>query len=161
MATETPRPRTEEDREIENLSSNFEAVQISMVKDKTGFILKLSVNREDAPEDLLRDPVGQRYLIVAVRLNDQDEPVAGKAQEEGNFAVKYAAMLCADERFQMWLAEQQLIDDISEEAAADWVRNHCGVASRSELRTNADARKSFLALRAEFADHLRGKTPNR
>lgn len=163
MATETSRPTTEreEEREIENLSSKFEAVQISMTKDRNGFVLKLAVNRDDAPEDLLRDPVGQRYLIVAVRLNDQDEPVAGKAQEEGNFAVKAAAMLCVDERFQTWLAEQQLIDDLSEEAAVDWVRGHCGITSRSELKTNAEARKRFLALRQEFADHLRGRMPNR
>jgi len=157
MVTETTRQQTEEEREIESLSSKFEAVQISMTKDRNGFVLKLAVNRDDAPEDLLRDPVGQRYLIVAVRLNDQDEPVAGKAQEEGNFAVKTAAMLCADERFQVWLAEQQLVDEISEESAADWVRTHCGVTSRSELRTNATARRLFLALRAEFADYLRGK----
>jgi hypothetical protein len=148
-------PKSEEEQEIESLSSQFEAVQISMTKDRTGFILKLSVNREDAPEDLLRDPVGQRYLIVAVRLNDQDEPVAGKAQEEGNFAVKTAAMLCADSRFQEWLAQQGLIDDLSEQSAAEFVRDHCKIASRSELKHSPDARKRFLALRAEFADHLR------
>jgi hypothetical protein len=148
----------EQQSEIEALSSKFEAVQIAMTKDKHGYILKLAIHPNDIPEDLLRDLVGTRYLIVAVRMNDQGEPIASPSTREGLMAVKIAASLCRDERFQIWLGQQQHIDELSEDAAAVFLRSHCGVKSRSELKVNRQGRDRLLALRDEFADHLRRGT---
>ena len=64
-----------DESDIVKMTSRFEAVQIAMNKDKTGYILKLSIHPNDAPEDLLRDPVGTRYMIVAVRMGDDDQPM--------------------------------------------------------------------------------------
>lgn len=151
-----PQDDTGEDiREIEALSSKFEAVKIAMTQDKNGFVLKLVLHPNDAPEDLLRDPVGTRYLIVAVRMNDQDEPVVAPTAREASAVVKIAGALCRDERFQVWLVREELIDEISEKAASEFIRKHCGVNSRSDLRSNKTARDRFLALRDEFADNLR------
>jgi hypothetical protein len=126
-----------------------------MNKDKTGYILKLSIHPNDAPEDLLRDPVGTRYLIVAVRIGDEGEAVTSPTVRDGIMAVNLAGQLARDSRFQSWLVQQEMTDVISEPAAADAIRTHCGVVSRSDLRTNLAARRRFLALRDEFANDLR------
>ena len=151
-----------DEEEIESITSRrFEAVQIAMTKDKNGFILKLSIHPDDAPEDLLRDPVGTRYVIVAVKLDDEDQPVVPVKMTDGQNAVKMAAMLCADQRFQGWLCQTQLADEMSEDAARNAVRTYCGVKSRADLRVNEMARKRFLELRSGFEENLRsGKVLN-
>jgi hypothetical protein len=73
-------------------------------------------------------------------------------------AVNLAGQLARDSRFQTWLVQQELSDVISEAAAADAIRTHCGVVSRSDLKTNVAARRRFLALRDEFANDLRRGT---
>ena len=148
----------EEEREIEELSSKFEAVKIAMNQDKNGHILKLSVHPNDTPEDMMRDPVGTRYLIVAVRIGDEGEAVASPSVRDGMMAVNLAGALSRDSRFQTWLVQHEMADIISEAAAADAIRTHCGVTSRSKLKNNAEARRRFLALRDEFANDLRRGT---
>lgn len=151
-------PTSDEEREIELLSSKFECIKLAMNQDKTGFILKLSIHPNDAPEDLLRDPVGTRYLIVAVRVGDEGDAIASPTVRDGIMAVNLAGQLARDSRFQMWLVQQELCDVISEPAAADVIRTYSGVASRKELKTNLVARRKFLALRDEFANDLRRGT---
>lgn len=141
--------------EIEALSSKFEAVKVAMTHDKHGYIIKLSIQPDDMPEDMLRDHVGTRYLMVAVRTDGTGEPVASQQTRDGNTAIKIAAALCRDERFQMWLGQLGKIDDLSEEGAAVYIRSYCNVKSRSELKTSSKGRDRLLALRDEFADHLR------
>lgn len=137
------------------ISTKFECVQIAMTKGKEGFVLKLAINPADAPEDMLRDPVGQRYLAVLVRLNDQDEPVASKEKEEGDRAVRLAATLCSDEGFQSWLAETGQIDEMADHAAAVWMRKRLGITSRKELKTDKEARQKLLSVRDEFIQYKR------
>jgi hypothetical protein len=149
---------SEEEDEIAGLASKFEAVKIAMTQDKNGHVLKLSIHPSDTPEDILRDPVGTRYLIVAVRIGDDEQPVASPTSRDGSMAVKMAGALCGDARFQSWLVQIELADVISEPAAAEAVRTHCGVGSRSDLKMNAAARRRFLALRDEFAHALRRGT---
>lgn len=146
---------SDEEREIELLSSKFECIKLAMNQDKTGFILKLSIHPNDAPEDLLRDPVGTRYLMVAVRIGDEGEAVASPSARDGIMAVNLAGQLARDSRFQSWLVQQELSDVISEPAAADVIRTHCGITSRKELKANTTARRKFYALRDEFANDLR------
>ena len=145
----------DEEREIAELSSKFEAVKIAMQQDKHGHILRLSIHPNDTPEDIMRDPVGTRYLVVAVRIGDEGEPIASPSVRDGLMAVKLAGALARDNRFQVWLVQQEMADVISETAAADVIRTHSGVRSRSDLKTDLAARRRFLALRDEFADHLR------
>lgn len=141
--------------EVRDASQNFEAVKIAMTQDKNGHVLKLSIHPQDTPEDLLRDAVGQRYMVVLVRLNDQDEPVKSTSQQEGDTAVSMAAMLAQDEKFQAWLCINGLSDEATEEAAAVGIRSYCGVKSRSELKVNRHAREKFMGLREEFILSLR------
>jgi len=144
------------DDNLEDISSKFECVQIAMNKDKNGYVLKLAVHPSDAPEDLLRDPVGQRYLAVMVRIGDQGQPETSPHTAVGLQAVKVAATICGDVRFQQWMAMAGMIDQPTEEAAVAAVRGYCGIKSRSELKTNSKARDKLFSLRDEFIASLRG-----
>jgi hypothetical protein len=141
--------------DYQDATSKFEAVQLAMNKDKTGYILKLSIHPNDAPEDMLRDPVGTRYMFVAVRIGDEGEAIMSPSIKDGIMAVNVAGALARDTRFQNWCVQQELTDVISEAAAADAIRTYAGVHSRSELKLNSKARRRFLALRDEFANDLR------
>jgi hypothetical protein len=129
-----------------------------MTQDKNGHILKLSIHPNDTPEDVMRDPVGTRYLIVAVRIGDDDTPIPSSSTRETLMVVSMAGQLARDTRFQTWLVQQEMSDVISEPAAADAIRTHCRIASRSDLKKDAKARRRFLALRDEFANDLRRGT---
>jgi hypothetical protein len=145
----------EAEQEIADIASKFEAVKIAMTQDKNGHILKLSVHPNDTPEDLMRDPVGTRYMVVMVRIGDEGEAIASPTVRDGIMAVNLAGALARDSRFQAWLVQQEMADVISEPAAADAIRTHCAITSRSKLKTDAQARRRFLALRDEFANDLR------
>ena len=146
---------TDEEAEIADIASKFEAVKIAMTQDKNGHILKLAIHPNDTPEDLMRDPVGTRYMAVMVRIGDEGEAIASPTVREGIMVVNLAGALARDSRFQGWLVQQEMTDVISEPAAADAIRTHCGITSRSQLKSNVEARRRFLALRDEFANDLR------
>lgn len=143
------------DIDFNGISTKIECVKIALTQDKNGFVLKLALSPADAPEDVLRDPVGQRYLAVLVRLNDNDEPVAAETDREGIQAVKIAGTLCSDNNFQLWLAQKNYVDDMSEDAASAWMRIYLGLKSRAELKINATARRKLMDLRAEFVSDIK------
>jgi len=65
-------------------------------------------------------------------------------------AAQQAALACQREAFQRYVFEQKNGFDMSEVGAISFVRAHCDVESRSELTTNADARKVWGQLYGEF-----------
>ena len=144
--------------EIKDLAINFEAVKIAMTQDKNGLILKLAIHPSDAPQDLVVAPVGTRYMVAAVMLNDQDEPVKGVKKREADSVISIAGALCRNPRFQAWLEDTGLALDNSEKSAVEAVREFCGIKSRSEFSTNENARNKFMVLRDQFeADYKKGK----
>jgi hypothetical protein len=143
--------------EIKDLAINFEAVKIAMNQDKNGLILKLAIHPSDAPQDLVVAPVGTRYMVAAVMLNDQDEPVKGVKKREADTVITIAGALCRNPRFQYWLQSSGVSDTNSEQAAVEAVREFCGIKSRSEFSTNENARNKFMVLREQFeADYKKG-----
>ena len=63
--------------EEENIPSvKFEAVKTSMMQDKNGTNIKLTIHPNDVPQDLHKDWVGSRYMVVMVKLNEDGTPVA-------------------------------------------------------------------------------------
>jgi hypothetical protein len=147
----------EEDTEIADMSQNVECIKIALTQDKNGFILKLALHPNDTPEDLLRDPVGQRYTVVFVRVNDQGQPVASPGADEGIKAVRLAGTLCTDPDFQMWMAQEGYASEPTTEAATEGMRIYLGVVSRRELRTDADARSALARLRDAFVADYRAR----
>lgn len=136
--------------DIREAHTQFEAVKIAMSQSKDGHILKLAIHPNDTPEDIMRDAVGSRYMVVLVRMDDQGQPVASQATEDGIRAVKLAGTLCGDEDFQQWLIEQREADEMSEVAASVALRRLLKVTSRKELKTDREARQRLLAIRDEF-----------
>jgi hypothetical protein len=144
--------------EARDAAVHFEAVKIALNQDKNGLVLKLSIHPSDAPQDLIVAPVGSRYMVAAVMLNDQDEPVRGPNQRQADNAIASAGALSRNPRFQQWMFDNEMAPDVGEDAAVAGIRDFCGILSRAEFSTNENARKKFLELRHNFdQDYKKGK----
>ena len=53
---------------------NFEAVKTSMMQDKNGTNIRLTIHPNDVPEQLHKDWVGSRYVVAMVKVNDDGTP---------------------------------------------------------------------------------------
>lgn len=113
-------------------------------------MLTLSVHPDDLPDDLMRDFVGSRYMVVMVRIGDDEKPMNRSDQFPGDTAVKMAGMLCRDPEFWEWLHENEWLQDKTETACVEWLVSFLGVASRKELKTNSDARELFNNIKEKF-----------
>ena len=133
---------------------HFEAIKVSLTQDRTGYVLKLGMHPDEVPETVLRDFVGARYMVALVRINDQGQAELNPEVERGKKAVAMAGMFCEAEQFQTWMHAEGHADDISEEAAAEGLRKVLRISSRSELKTNKEARDRFFALVAAFEVEL-------
>lgn len=135
-----------------------EVIKIAMAQDRNGHILKLSIHPNDLPKDLVLDPLGTRYVMVLARLNDQDEVVPPKEKTEGEKIVDIAGLLCRNPRFIHWLYDNGHSRSDDEAGSIEAVRAICGIKSRSELRTNEEARWLFEDLKAQFElDYKKGE----
>ena len=83
----------ENEIDVRGVAINFEAVKIAFTQDKNGFVLKLSLHPNDAPESVMMDALGTRYMVALVRLSDDGVPVASPSDEEGKraFGLDHAA----------------------------------------------------------------------
>lgn len=123
-------------------TSNFEAVKVAIKQDKTGYILTLSVHPDEVPEEILRDFVGARYQVVAVRMNDDQTPYPRRSG-----IVSAAGILCRSPSFWDWLEHLGEITERSEVQAVDAIHRICGIKSRSELASN---QQEFDSMVTEF-----------
>jgi hypothetical protein len=128
----------------------FEGVKVSLKQDKTGYVLNLSLHPDDIPEELLRDFVGSRYQVVMVRIDQNEQPMDRQANFEGDKAVRTAGMLCKDPKFWKYLYAQEQIFDEDMDDATEWVRSYLNVESRSDLKTNHEARILLERLNREY-----------
>jgi hypothetical protein len=128
----------------------FECVKIGMAQDRNGHILKLSIHPNDLPKDLVLDLLGSRYVAVLARLNDQDEVVPPKEKSDGEKAIDIAGLLCRNPRFISWMFDYGYGHERTESGAIEGIKDHCGIESRRDFRTNDEARRRFLALRDLF-----------
>lgn len=62
----------EEEKKIEGVS--FEAVKTSMMQDKNGTNIRLTIHPNDVPPELHKDWVGSRYMVVMVKVNEDGTP---------------------------------------------------------------------------------------
>ena len=122
----------------------FEAVKVALKQDATGYVLTLKVHPDEIPDELMRDFVGTRYVIVAARLNDDETPVAIRNR------VTRAGMLCRDSRFHQWLDNGDYESKHTEQSAIGWLHDRCGISSRTELNGNKLAQIEFDGIVIEF-----------
>jgi hypothetical protein len=122
----------------------FEAVKVALKQDATGYVLTLKVHPDEIPDELMRDFVGTRYVIVAARLNDDETPVSV------NNRVTRAGMLCRDSRFHQWLDNGDYESKHTEQSAISWLHDRCEISSRTELNGNKKAQILFDKVVQEF-----------
>jgi hypothetical protein len=125
----------------------FEGVKTGLRQSKDGYLLSLAVHPDDLPDDLMRDFVGSRYMVVMVRLNDEEKPYERKKH---NPDVASAGMLCRDKQF--WAFVDFEFGEVisSEDECAEWMKDCLGIDSRSELKTDELAQKKFSHLKKEY-----------
>jgi len=58
----------------------FEAVKTALRQSKDGYSLTLVIHPDDIPDDLVKDFVGARYVVVMVRLDDEEKPMVREKQ---------------------------------------------------------------------------------
>ena len=141
--------------DFNEISIKFEGVKIGMRHTKDGHVVSFAVHPNDTPHDLMADPLGQRYMIVAVRIDGNDQPVASQNTEDGRKSIALAGTLCNDSKFRQWLIISGEIDDDTEMAASVWMRKYLNVTSRKELMHDAKARAKLAGLRDEFVAAIR------
>ena len=105
--------------------------------------LRLRVHPQDAVEKIAAAPMGQRYMLAMVELNDDETPKERRKWNELTPTTQ-AAIRCEEPGFQRFLNAS----DAS--GAADEVRKRCEVQSRTELSTNARASAAWERLDSEY-----------
>lgn len=128
----------------------FEATKVALKQDKTGYVLTLSMHPDDIPEDLLRDFVGARYQVVMVRLNGDEQPMDRQEEFQGERSIRIAGLLCRDKDFWEYLYSDNQIIEANEKEATDWLRDYLNIPSRSDLKTNHNARLMLDSLHREY-----------
>lgn len=128
----------------------FESVKAGLRQSKDGYMLTLSVHPNDIPDDLVKDFVGSRYMVVMVRLGDDETPMNREHAFPGDHAVKMAGILCRDPEFWDWLHENEWLHEKNETACVEWLVDFLGIESRKELKTNSEARELFNNIRKKF-----------
>lgn len=128
-------------------TSQFEGKKIAMKQTKEGFVLSLAIHPDDLPDELMRDFVGARYMVVMVRLNDDETPMQ---REPVDKMVSIAGMLCRDPAFWEFLHDKGDLYEKGEKYAVDWLCNYLGIESRKDIKNNTQARQLLTDLNEEF-----------
>ena len=130
----------------------FEAIKTALKQTKDGYGLSLAVHPDDLPEELMRDFVGSRYMVVMVRIGDNEQPVNRELEFPGDYAVKMAGMMCRDRDFWNWVSTKTVLphEITSEKECAEWLADYLNIQSRKELKDNQVVRDEFNKLRKSF-----------
>lgn len=128
----------------------FEGVKVALKQDKTGYVLTLSLHPDDIPEELLRDFVGSRYQVVMVRIGGDESPINREAEFEADNLIRTAGILCRDPKFWKYLYQDDQIFEEEEAMCTEWLRNYLNVKSRTELKTNNEARVLLKKILREY-----------
>ncbi len=128
----------------------FEGIKTALKQTKDGYSLSLAVHPDDLPQDLMRDFVGSRYMVVMVRIGDNEQPMNRELEFPGDHAVKMAGIICRDKEFWQWLEDKEWAFVSSEKQCAQWLAEFLNIQSRSELKSNQEVREVFNKLKREF-----------
>jgi hypothetical protein len=124
----------------------FEAIKMGLRQSKDGYVLSLAVHPSDIPDDLVRDYVGSRYMVVMVKMGDDEAPIKRK---QNNY-VQIAGLLCRDKNFQNFLNDEFGVVADCEEHVAYWICEKLGIDSRSELPNNPVACEELMKIKREY-----------
>lgn len=132
-------------------TSQFEAKKVALKQTKDGYAMTLAIHPDDLPDEIMRDFVGARYMVVMVRLNDNEEPL-NREEYAGAKMVKLAGMLCRDKDFWEFLHEEGSLFQKTEAECVEWMQNYLVVSSRSEIKTNPAAQQALKDIYGEYKE---------
>lgn len=92
---------------------------------------------------------GKRYTLMLIELNDQEEAVQAEDQKPRKLS-QIAGMMCNNPNFRAWLTSEFGEPFLGAEAAAVFIRETCGIESRSFLDTNEHAANLFRTLLEDY-----------
>jgi hypothetical protein len=131
-------------------TSQFEAKKIALKQTKDGHVLNLAIHPDEIPEEILRDFVGARYMVVMVRLADTEVPMVRAEEYAGARLVKQAGMLCREPKFWEYLHDQGQVFERNETVAVEWLCSYLNIVSRAELKTDEKAQSLFEQLNEDY-----------
>ncbi len=126
---------------------NFEGIKVALKQTKDGYAMTLAIHPDDLPDELMRDFVGARYMVVMVRLGEDEAPME---RQSVNKYVSIAGMLCRDPKFWEFLYESGYLLETNEEAATEWLKTYLNVKSRREIKDHEDAKILLNSIHREF-----------
>lgn len=132
-------------------TSQFEAKKVALKQTKDGHVLTLAIHPDESPDEILRDFVGSRYMVVMVRLGDAEEPM-NRDEFAGAQMVKLAGMLCRDKEFWNYLHDTGQLFEKNENECISWIQNYLCIQSRSEIKINKVAQAALKELYTEFKE---------
>lgn len=146
------------------LATNCEAKKHGYRQTQDGVVVSFVLHPQQVPETLAIAPLGTRYVLALVEVDDNEEPKGGEAAEQRHVDTaprsptpaggahkswdelspqQQAGILCNEPPFYSYIYNNcchpsihQSVDDAStmQEAAAIIVREYCGVGSRKDIR---------------------------
>ena len=116
-------------------------------KDGDWFELKIQVLPEEMPAELYSVPLGTRMNLAMVQIGDDEQPVKRKFEDLP--PSQQAGIRCGDPAFHHWLLGKFPATAMVGTPAA-FVREHCGIDSRSQLDVFAEAKDRWANLNAQF-----------
>ena len=93
---------------------------------------------------------GQRYYMVLVQIGDDEMPQQADETPKPRKLSQIAGALCNDPNFRAWASHTYGDPFPDAEAAAQLIRDTCGVASRRDLDTNEAAAKLFKEILSDY-----------
>lgn len=131
---------------------HFEAVKIAFKQDKNGWVLTLAIHPNEVPESLMRDYVGQRYVVAMTALADDDSPrdaakPEGKAKTRAEGLLAKVNAMLREPAFRDWTANMA---DATYAQAKECLHTLCKVKSLSEIKTDIGALETLSSLIEQF-----------
>jgi hypothetical protein len=131
----------------EDIAESFEAKKYAYRQTKDGMVLSFVLHPDDVPKEMATAPIGQRYMLACAQIDDYENPVKPRATTEIEKSLARANLICRDESYIQWARmnyyQWHVVDEnqSDENYAAEVIRFICGIESRSELKTNPEARE--------------------
>ena len=131
----------------EDIAESFEAKKYAYRQTKEGMVLSFVLHPDDVPKEMATAPIGQRYMVACAQIDDHENPIRPRATTDAEKALARANLICRDETYIQWVRmnfyQWHVVDETleDEEYAAEVIRFICGIDSRSELKTNPEARE--------------------
>jgi len=146
--------------DIDKAALHFEGKKYTFRQARDGMVLSFLLHPDDMPVEMATSPIGTRYMVACVEINDVEEPVIPRARTDGERAMARSIMICREDSYQDWIrlnAERWNLDPDMlppEEFAAHVIKLVCHISSRSELQTNAAARERLAGHLRTFEDDI-------